>query len=241
MLLHGHPRTGATWHRVAPVLAGNGFTVVVPDLRGYGRSTAPAPRADHSQASKRAMAGDVLALMRTLGHERFGLVGHDRGSYAAFRLAMDHPEAVDRVALLDCIPIVEHLDRMTPEFATQWFHWFFSAQQGRARARHRRRPGRLVPRRPGCDGTRELRRAAGRGAPPRGRARDARGLPRRPHRRPRRRGGRPGCGTEAHDAAAGAVVAARRPRAALRRPARHLVRLGGGCARSRNRQQPPCG
>lgn len=130
VLLHGHPRTGATWHRVAPLLAEAGRTVVVPDLRGYGRSTAPAPRPDHAQASKRAMAGDILALMRRLGHARFDLVGHDRGSYAAFRLAMDHPEAVRRVALLDCLPIVEHLDRMTPEFATAWYHWFFFAQPG---------------------------------------------------------------------------------------------------------------
>lgn len=128
VLLHGHPRTGATWHRVAPLLVGRGYRVVVPDLRGYGRSSAPAPRSDHSQASKRAMAEDVLALMHRLGHKRFHLAGHDRGSYVAFRLAMDHPEAVSRVALLDCLPIVEHLDRMTPEFATAWFHWFFFAQ-----------------------------------------------------------------------------------------------------------------
>jgi len=130
VLLHGHPRTGATWHRVAPLLAGSDRTVVVPDLRGYGRSTAPAPRPDHAQASKRAMAGDILTLMQRLGHDRFDLVGHDRGSYAAFRLAMDHPAAVRRVALLDSIPIVEHLDRMTPEFATAWYHWFFFAQPG---------------------------------------------------------------------------------------------------------------
>ncbi len=128
VLLHGHPRTGATWHRVAPLLVADGFTVVVPDLRGYGRSTAPAPRPDHAQASKRAMAEDVLAVLRSLGHDRFDLVGHDRGSYVAFRLAMDHPEAVRRVALLDSIPIVQHLDRITPEFATEWYHWFFFAQ-----------------------------------------------------------------------------------------------------------------
>lgn len=128
VLLHGHPRTGSTWHRVAPVLVERGHTVVVPDLRGYGRSTAPPPQPDHAQASKRAMAEDVRELMHRLGHDRFDLVGHDRGSYAAFRLAMDHPEAVRRVALIDCIPIVEHLDRITPEFATQWYHWFFFAQ-----------------------------------------------------------------------------------------------------------------
>ena len=74
------------------------------------------------------MAGDIVGLMRNLGHDRFDLVGHDRGSYVAFRLAMDHPEAVRRVALLDCIPIVEHLDRISPEFATAWYHWFFFAQ-----------------------------------------------------------------------------------------------------------------
>lgn len=128
VLLHGHPRTGSTWHRVAPLLVERGRTVVVPDLRGYGRSTAPPPQPDHAQASKRAMAEDVRELMHRLGHDRFDLAGHDRGSYAAFRLAMDHPEAVRRVALIDCIPIVEHLDRITPEFATQWYHWFFFAQ-----------------------------------------------------------------------------------------------------------------
>lgn len=128
VLLHGHPRTGSTWHRVAPLLVGRGYRVVVPDLRGYGRSTAPEPRPDHAQASKRAMADDVLAVMRSLGHERFLLVGHDRGSYVAFRLALDHPESVGAVALLDCIPIVEHLERITPEFAVAWYHWFFFAQ-----------------------------------------------------------------------------------------------------------------
>ncbi|MEN2736361.1 alpha/beta hydrolase [Microbacterium sp. X-17] len=128
VLLHGHPRTGSTWHRVAPLLADHGFRVVVPDLRGYGRSSAPEPRPDHSQASKRAMADDVRELMRSLGHERFLLAGHDRGSYVAFRLAMDHPESVGAVALLDCIPIVEHLERITPEFAVAWYHWFFFAQ-----------------------------------------------------------------------------------------------------------------
>jgi haloacetate dehalogenase len=130
VLLHGHPRTGATWHRVAPLLVERGFTVVVPDLRGYGRSTAPAPRPDHAQASKRAMAEDVLALMRALGHDRFDLVGHDRGSYVAFRLGMDHPAVVRRLVLLESIPIVEHLDRITPEFATAWYHWFFFARPG---------------------------------------------------------------------------------------------------------------
>jgi haloacetate dehalogenase len=128
VLLHGHPRTSATWHRVAPLLVQRGFTVVCPDLRGYGRSRGPAPTSDHSGYSKRAAAEDQVAVMDALGHHRFALAGHDRGSYVAFRLALDHPEAVSRLALLDCIPISEHLSRITPEFATRWWHWFFFAQ-----------------------------------------------------------------------------------------------------------------
>ncbi|MEU5180742.1 alpha/beta fold hydrolase [Streptomyces longwoodensis] len=128
VLLHGHPRTSATWHRVAPLLVERGFTVVCPDLRGYGRSRGPAPTPDHSAHSKRAVAADVVAVMRALGHERFALVGHDRGAAVAFRLVLDHPGAVERVALIDCLPISEHLARITPEFATQWWHWFFFAQ-----------------------------------------------------------------------------------------------------------------
>ncbi|MFJ4484927.1 alpha/beta fold hydrolase [Streptomyces longwoodensis] len=128
VLLHGHPRTSATWHRVAPLLVERGFTVVCPDLRGYGRSRGPAPTPDHSAHSKRAVAADVVAVMRALGHERFALVGHDRGAAVAFRLVLDHPGAVERVALIDGLPISEHLARITPEFATQWWHWFFFAQ-----------------------------------------------------------------------------------------------------------------
>ncbi|MBN6050939.1 alpha/beta hydrolase [Nonomuraea sp. RK-328] len=128
VLLHGHPRTSATWHRVGPRLVADGFTVVCPDLRGYGRSRGPAPASDHSGHSKRAMAGDVVELMRRLGHGRFAVAGHDRGGCVAFRLALDHPDTVTRVALLDCVPITAHLSRMTPEFATLYWHWFFFAQ-----------------------------------------------------------------------------------------------------------------
>ena len=128
LLLHGHPRTHTTWHRVAPLLVAAGYTVVCPDLRGYGQSTSPPALPDHSQASKRAMAGDVLTLMRTLGHPRFAVAGHDRGSYVAFRLAMDHPEVITRLALLDCVPIGEALARADVRFASQWWHWFFYAQ-----------------------------------------------------------------------------------------------------------------
>lgn len=128
LLLHGHPRTSATWHKVAPRLVARGFSVVCPDLRGYGRSRGPAFTADHAGYSKRAVAGDMAAVMRGLGHERFALVGHDRGGPVALRLALDHPEAVTRLALLDCLPISEHLSRITAKFATQWWHWFFLAQ-----------------------------------------------------------------------------------------------------------------
>jgi len=130
VLLHGHPRTHTTWHAVAPLLAAAGHTVVCPDLRGYGRSSAPRPRADHAQASKRALAADVLELMRRLGHERFAVVGHDRGSYVAFRMAMDHPDAVNRLAVLDSVPIGEALTRADARFAAAWWHWFFLAQPG---------------------------------------------------------------------------------------------------------------
>jgi len=128
LLLHGHPRTSATWHKVAPQLVARGFTVVCPDLRGYGRSRGPAPTPDHVGYSKRAVANDMVAVMRSLGHERFAVAGHDRGGPVALRLALDHPGAVSRAAFLDCLPISEHLSRITAKFATQWWHWFFFAQ-----------------------------------------------------------------------------------------------------------------
>ncbi|MED5618376.1 alpha/beta fold hydrolase [Ideonella sp. BN130291] len=127
LLLHGHPRTHATWHKVAPLLAAR-HTVVCPDLRGYGRSSKPPTRPDHAQASKRVMAADCVALMRHLGHESFSVVGHDRGAYAAFRTAMDHPAQVERLAVLDAVPIVEALERCDTRFAAAWWHWFFFAQ-----------------------------------------------------------------------------------------------------------------
>ena len=127
LLLHGHPRTHTTWHRVAPLLAPD-FTVVCPDLRGYGESTAPPTTPDHAPFSKRAMAGDMRALMAQLGFERFAVAGHDRGSYVALRLALDAPETVTRLAVLDSVPIAEALERCDAEFAADWWHWFFFAQ-----------------------------------------------------------------------------------------------------------------
>jgi len=127
VLLHGHPRTHTTWHRVAPQLAGS-FFVVCPDLRGYGRSTLPADAPEHTQSSKRAMAGDVVSLMRHLGHEQFAVVGHDRGSLVAFRAAMDHPRAVTRLVVMDGLPVVEHLERLNEMFVRTWWHWWFYGQ-----------------------------------------------------------------------------------------------------------------
>lgn len=127
LLLHGHPRTHATWHRVAPMLAAH-HTVVCPDLRGFGRSTIPEDTEDHRDSSKRAKARDCVSLMSRLGFERFAVVGHDRGSYTAFRTAMDHPAAVSHLGILDGVPILEALERCDARFATAWWHWFFFAQ-----------------------------------------------------------------------------------------------------------------
>lgn len=124
LLLHGHPRTHTTWHRVAPLLAER-HTVVCPDLRGYGESSKPSTVPTHETYSKRAMANDVLALMRNLGYDTFAAVGHDRGTYVAFRLAMDHPQAVSRLVALDGVPIGDALARCDAAFATAWWHWFF--------------------------------------------------------------------------------------------------------------------
>jgi haloacetate dehalogenase len=127
LLLHGHPRTHATWNKVAPLLAER-FTVVCPDLRGYGESSKPATTPDHAPYSKRAMAGDCAALMRVLGHDRFCLAGHDRGTYVAQRLALGSPGSVRRLCLMEGIPIAEALARCNATFAASWFHWFFFGQ-----------------------------------------------------------------------------------------------------------------
>ena len=127
VLLHGHPRTHTTWHAVAPLVARE-HTVVCPDLRGYGRSTLPPDQPDHAQSSKRAMASDVVSLMARLGHERFAVVGHDRGSSVAYRTALDHPDAVSRLVVMDGLPLVEHLERVDATFAQEWWHWWFLGQ-----------------------------------------------------------------------------------------------------------------
>jgi|SRR3954452_1907382 len=127
LLLHGHPRTHTTWHAVAPRLARH-HTVVCPDLRGYGQSSKPPTTDDHAPYSKRAMANDCVELMRALGHRCFAVAGHDRGCYVALRTALDHPGNVDRLVVMDGVPIADALDRCDARFAAAWWHWFFLGQ-----------------------------------------------------------------------------------------------------------------
>jgi haloacetate dehalogenase len=124
LLLHGYPQTHAIWHRVAPALAER-FNVVASDLRGYGDSDKPPTTADHAPYSKRAMAADQVGLMRALGHERFHVVGHDRGARVAHRMAMDHVHAVTRLAVLDIAPTLAMYENTTEAFARAYWHWFF--------------------------------------------------------------------------------------------------------------------
>ena len=127
LLLHGYPQTHALWHRVAQRLAGD-YRLVMPDLRGYGRSAKPPGDADHGNYSKRTMAADGVALMRSLGHERFFVAGHDRGGRVAHRLALDHPQAVAKLCVLDIVPTLTMYERTTMEFARLYYHWFFLIQ-----------------------------------------------------------------------------------------------------------------
>ena len=127
LLLHGHPQTHAMWHRVAPALAER-FEVVLMDLRGYGDSGRP-PAGEQSVAySKREMALDALHAMRTLGHERFQVLAHDRGARVAHRLALDHPGAVERLVLLDIAPTLAMYRQTGEAFARAYWHWFFLIQ-----------------------------------------------------------------------------------------------------------------
>jgi haloacetate dehalogenase len=127
LLLHGYPQTHVMWHRVAPQLAER-FTVVAADLRGYGDSSKPTGAADHSSYSKRTMAADMVAAMAALGHERFSVAGHDRGGRVAYRMALDHPAVVERLALLDIVPTKTVYDRLDRHVATAYFHWLMLIQ-----------------------------------------------------------------------------------------------------------------
>ena len=127
LLLHGYPQTHLIWRHLAPAWAER-FAVVAPDLKGYGASDAPPPAADSANYSKRVMAAECVALMRELGHERFAVVGHDRGGRVAYRLALDHPQAVTRLVTLDIVPTGAAWAAATRAFALNSFHWGFLAQ-----------------------------------------------------------------------------------------------------------------
>jgi haloacetate dehalogenase len=127
LLLHGYPQTHAMWHRIAPALAAD-FTVVLTDLRGYGASSKPGSLPDHWPYTKRAMARDQVAVMHALGFDRFAVCGHDRGGRVGYRMALDHPERVTRLAVLDIVPTGEVLMRADRAFGLGYWHWFFLAQ-----------------------------------------------------------------------------------------------------------------
>ena len=191
LLLHGNPQTHAMWHAVAPELAKR-FTVICPDLRGYGQSLKPPATPDHAPYAKKAMARDMVEVMQHFGHERFLVGSHDRGARVAHRLALDHPERVEKLAVLDIVPTIEHFERTDMSFAIGYYHWFWFAQPhpfpegpDQRRARHlvqdahlARAQGRgLLPSRGA--GRLSRRRAQSRHDP-----RHVRGLPRRRNHRP---------------------------------------------------------
>ena len=190
LLLHGNPQTHAMWHKVAPTLARR-FTVIAPDIRGYGLSAKPPATPDSGLMAKREMARDLVALMRDLGHERFTVVSHDRGARVAHRLALDHPGRVEKLCTMDIIPTLAHFERTDMAFAMGYYHWFFLAQP-------HDKPERMILRdvedwfdlhtsrepRKGLLPPRGAGRLPGRAARARHRALDLRGLPRRHRHRP---------------------------------------------------------
>jgi haloacetate dehalogenase len=127
LLLHGNPQTHVMWHKIAPRLARD-FTVVAADLRGYGDSAKPPTTPDHAPYSKRAMALDQVEVMRQLGFEQFFAAGHDRGGRCAYRMALDHPDKVRKLAVLDIIPTAEAFRRADKAFGLGYWHWYFLAQ-----------------------------------------------------------------------------------------------------------------
>jgi haloacetate dehalogenase len=126
LMLHGIPETHVMWHRVAPRLASR-FTVVASDLRGFGSSSTPPSAADHAPYSMREIARDQIELMSTLGYDRFGVVGHDRGARCAYRMALDHPHVVNRLAVLDIVPTGDAFGRADMDFSLGFWIWSFLA------------------------------------------------------------------------------------------------------------------
>ena len=128
LLLHGYPQTHAMWHKVAPALARD-YTVVCPDLRGYGDSSKPRGLPDHSNYSKRAVAQDMVEVMDKLGHRAFHVVGHDRGARVGHRLARDHGRRVRSLTVLDISPTLKMYESTNMQFAKAYYHWFFLIQE----------------------------------------------------------------------------------------------------------------
>ncbi|MGE0565106.1 MAG: alpha/beta fold hydrolase [Pseudolabrys sp.] len=127
MLLHGYAQTNVMWHKVAPALDKH-FTLIIPDLPGYGWSVAPDAAADHSPYDKRSMAKVMIEVVETLGYAQFALAGHDRGGRVAYRLALDHPGRLSKLAVLDIVPTYDMWTRMDHKMAMKVFHWQFLAQ-----------------------------------------------------------------------------------------------------------------
>lgn len=128
MLLHGYAQSNVMWHRVAPQLAEH-FTLVIADLPGYGWSAVPEAAADHAPYDKRSMAKAMIEVMEALGHVRFRLAGHDRGGRVSYRLALDHPGRLDKLAVLDIVPTYDMWHRMDHRLAMKVWHWPFNAQK----------------------------------------------------------------------------------------------------------------
>ena len=127
LLLHGNPQSHFIWHRIAPELAKR-FTVICPDLRGYGESFKPPATPDHAPYAKREMAKDMVAVMEHFGHRRFRLAGHDRGARVSHRIALEYPDRIEQLAVLDIVPTIEHFERADKDFALGYYHWFWLAQ-----------------------------------------------------------------------------------------------------------------
>jgi haloacetate dehalogenase len=128
LLLHGYPETHAMWHKVAPLLEAH-FSLIIPDLRGYGDSGKPASLADAENQSKRAMAQDMAELMTALGHQRFHVAGHDRGARVVHRFCLDHPDRIRSACIMDIAPTATTFAMTNQALATTYFHWFFLIQQ----------------------------------------------------------------------------------------------------------------
>ncbi len=129
LLLHGYPQTHLIWRHLAPLLAAH-FTVYCPDLKGYGDSSAPPPTADSGNYTKRQLAAEMVEMMRLQGHQRFAVMGHDRGARVAYRMALDFPETVTRLVSLDIVPTGSYWQQADKRFALGTFHWGFLAQGG---------------------------------------------------------------------------------------------------------------